>query len=321
MDRFLLATDEGVIAVTREEEGWRTGLRLLEDHHVTSVSTGWGVALAGTHEGLFRSEDDGTTWDPVDGDVTEPHLRWLLQHPEVEGLAFAGTEPAQIFVSRDGARTWQASPEVARLRDANGWYLPYSPESGCVRGFAVHGARAYAAVEQGGLLRSDDRGAGWAPVEGCDPDPRAERPSHYVHPDVHSVAVHPTAPDRVLAPTGGGLYRSEDGGRTWAHLYDCYCRAAWWDPEDPDHIVFGPADGVDIAGRIEESTDGGESWDLASANLDVPWRESMVERFVPTGEELWAVLSNGHLLAAPLSRLTWRRLLPDIEGIEAVAIV
>ena len=77
------------------------------------------------------------------------------------GLRIRGTEPAAIFVSHNGALSWRECPEVARLRDEHGWMLPYSPQAGCVRGFTLHGTRAYAAVEVGGALRSDDGGTTW----------------------------------------------------------------------------------------------------------------------------------------------------------------
>lgn len=233
-----------------------------------------------------------------------------------------------VGLRRDGAsghlrlgrqrRTWRECPEVADLRDANGWYLPYSPEAGCVRGFAFHGSRGYAAVEQGGLLRTDDGGRSWRLAGGSTGDPRAPVLGSRIQADVHSVTIHPSSPDLVLAPTGGGLYISEDGGRTWTELYDCYCRAAWADPDDPQHIIFGPADGVDSSGRIEETTDGGDTWQGASRGLDTPWPHRMVERFAQVGGELMAVLSNGQLFAARLEALVWRRVFADLTGIAAV---
>lgn len=46
----------------------------------------------------------------------------------------------------------------------------------------------------------------------------------------------------------------------------------------------------------------------------------MVERFLPTDEELLAVLSNGELLAAPLETLNWQPILPDVSDARALAI-
>ncbi len=190
------------------------------------------------------------------------------------------------------------------------------------RGVRVYGARVYAAVEVGGVLRSDDGGGSWAMVAGSGENPRnMQPPAPLVHPDVHSITVHPSSPDLVTAPTGGGLYRTEDGGATWTCLYTCYCRAAWVDPEDPAHIVFGPADGVSRNGRIEESLDGGRTWHPASEGQDVPWPRHMVERFLQVGDTLLAVLSNGGLLAAELGTFSWRRILPEVAGVRCAAVL
>ena len=156
-------------------------------------------------------------------------------------------------------KSWRACAEVTQLRDKFKWSLPYSPEAGCVRGFAFHGSRAYAAVEVGGVLRSDDNGETWQLAEGSDGNPSFEGPPEpFIYPDVHSIEVHPSSPDLVYAPTGGGFYRSNDGGKTWKLFYDCYCRAVWVDPLDPEHFILGPADYVNSNGRIEESRDGGQ---------------------------------------------------------------
>lgn len=86
-------------------------------------------------------------------------------------------------------------------------------------------------------------------------------------------------------------------------------------------MILGPADGVDRNGRIEESKDGGESWSMASTGLDVPWRRGMVERFFSAGDELFAVLSNGQLLSTTLSTIEWKRILPEIAGVNAITVV
>lgn len=318
-DHFVfVAADESLLTFEAVRNTWHEILRSRIGRRVTTVSTCQSAVIVGTTDGIFRSEDLGETWRMASAGLTTPHIRWLAYHSETPAFAFAGTEPATIFVSWDGAQTWRECPEVAEFRDKLGWYLPYSPEAGCVRGFAFHGSRAYAAVEQGGLLRSDDRGQTWRLVEGSTGNPHIRPPESFIHPDVHSVVVHPSSPDLVFAPTGGGFYRSTDGGKTWVRLYDCYCRAVWPDPTDPNHLLLGPADSVDLNGRIEETVDGGRTWRLASTGLQVPWPWHMVERFVQVGSELLAVLSNGHLLAAPLETLTWRRILPQVTDVVAV---
>jgi len=321
-----LGTSEGVVLAQclgtgLRGSGWRIAGRGLVGHTVTGIASCGGTLLAGTTDGIYRSADGGQTWRQASAGLTVRHVRWLACPPGKGGTAFAGTEPAALY-QWGGGGEWRERPEVAQLRAAHGWWLPYSPEDGCVRGFAFGESRAYAAVEVGGVLRSDDGGQNWMLVQGNENNPRnLDPPAPRVHPDVHSITVHPSSPDRVTASTGGGLYRSADGGATWTCLYRCYCRAAWVDPEDAAHIVFGPADGVSRNGRLEVSHDGGQTWHPASGGLDVPWPRHMVERFVQSGDTLLAVLSNGQLLEAALATLAWRQILPEVAGVRCAAVI
>jgi photosystem II stability/assembly factor-like uncharacterized protein len=319
MNTIYLATKTGLAICQGEGSDWQVIERVLNDQHVTSVIAREGVILAGTTRGVQRSDDEGKHWRAVSDGLSSPHVRWMAYHPEISDLEFAGTEPAGIFVSQDGAAHWNARPEVAALRDEHEWMLPYSPAAGCVRGFAFHGQRVYAAVEVGGVLCSDDGGKSWGLAAGSDGNPDLSGPPEpFVYPDIHDVAVHPSSPDLVFAVTGGGFYRSGDGGATWKLLYDCYCRAIWLDPHDAQHIIFGPADHVGAIGRIEESHDGGKSWQPASGSLKVPWPRTMPERIKQIGDDLFTVLDDGRLLAAPLATLDWKFILEDAGEINAV---
>lgn len=314
---ILLATSSGLVVCQNDGTGWRPVRQGLDDRYVTCVIAWEGAILAGTRDGIFRSDDLGMTWQDASQGLTVRHIRWLAFHPDRSDFELAGTEPAGIFVSHDGGMSWQERPEVAELRRRFGWYLPYSPESGCVRGFAPYADGIYAAVEVGGVLVSRDNGESWELAAGSRGEPHSAPPP-FIHPDVHSIAIHPTSAEMVYAPTGGGFYRSWDSAATWTQLYHCYCRAIWVDPDDPDHIILGPSDSVDRNGRIEQSLDGGRSWNPASAGLEVPWSRYMVERFTQVGSELLAVLSNGTLLSADLETLSWKPMLPDVPGINAV---
>ena len=322
MNNLYLATREGLAICQREQGQWRLERQVLQDAHITSVIAREGVILAGTTRGVQRSDDEGQSWRAVNSGLSSSHIRWMAYHPAISDLEFAGTEPAGIFVSRDGAKHWEARPEVATLRDHHGWMLPYSPEAGCVRGFSFHGQRVYAAVEVGGVLRSDDGGASWALAAGSNGNPDLSGPPEpLIYPDVHDLAVHPSDPDLVFAATGGGFYRSDDGGANWGLLYDCYCRGLWLDAHDPDHILFGPADYVGAMGRIEESYDGGRSWQLASEGLQVPWPHTMPERFCQIDEELFVVLDDGRLLTRPLNGLEWTPILAEPGKVNAVTVM
>ena len=318
---LFLATHKGIAVYDFNGHGWQLQRRGLTDQVVTTVIAREGVVLAGTRDGVFRSDDRGHSWVAASDGLRLRHVRWLAYHPDISDLEFAGTEPASIFVSRDGGGQWQEREEVAELRDRYEWMLPYSPEAGCIRGFAFHGQRVYAAAEDGALLRSDDGGERWRLAPGS-PGHRTHGPREgQIHSDVHSVAVHPSSPELVVAPTGGGLFWSEDGGATWENRYRCYCRAVWLDPDDAQHLIFGPAVGVDRLGRIEESQDGGRSWQRVNDGLDAPWARHMVERFHQVGDSLLAILSNGQLAIADLGVWQWRTVAAETGFVNDVALM
>jgi photosystem II stability/assembly factor-like uncharacterized protein len=320
-DALLVATDRGLVVAGREGGAWREARRSLQDRLVTSVVSREGVILAGTTDGMFRSEDAGKSWCEASNGLINRHIRCLDYHPDISDLEFAGTEPAAIFVSHDGAESWRECREVGLLRDKHGWFLPYSPEAGCVRGFAFNGNRAYAAVEVGGVLRSDDAGETWRLAGGSTGEPTFDiPPGPMVFSDVHWVASHPSSPDLVFAATAEGLYLSADGGDTWTVTHEgSYCRAVWVDPADPAHMILGPADSVArMNGRIEETKDGGKTWERASQGLDLPWPDRTIERFAQVEDTLFAVANDGHLYAAPLATLCWKRVLEGAGAVRAV---
>jgi len=321
VESLVLGTDHGLVICSRNGGAWSEQCRGLIDYKGTAVIAREGVILAGTTDGVFRSEDRGRTWQEASDGLEVRHVRWMAFHPDISDREFVGTEPAGVFVSHDGGRSWRGCPEVAGLRDRFGWFLPYSPEAGCVRGFAFHGNRAYAAVEVGGVLRSDDAGETWRLAAGSTGEAVFDIPSEpHVHSDVHSVAGHPSSPDLVFAATAEGLYRSEDGGDTWTVSHaGSYCRGVWIDPDDPNHIVLSPNDSVaHMNGRVEESRDGGRTWTRASQGLDLPWPHRCIERFIQIGNELFGVSDDGRLYASASDNLAWQRALPDVEGIRGV---
>ena len=323
-----IATAIGLFIVTQVNGDWQIVRHSLRGKALTSIAVHEGVILAGTIDGIWRSSDNGKSWHESNERPSIRHVRWIASSAYIPLTFLIGTEPAGIFVSSDGGQTWSSKPEIGKLRDSNGWFLPYSPKAGCVRGFAIakpdnKRGRVYAAVEVGGVLISDDTGKTWNLAEGSDGNPDFNRElATMIHPDVHSITVHISSSDLVTAATGGGLYRSADGGRNWKNLYRCYIRAIWVDPANAQHMIAGPADGVSRNGRIEESYDGGQSWQLASDGMmPAPWSRHMVERFVQSDRDLFAVLSNGELWHRHLKQFSWRRVLPEIQQIKAITAV
>ena len=122
MDRRLfLAGDDGLTVLEQRTDGWEEVARALQGQPVTTISASKYAVLAGTREGIFVSRDEGRSWEATSRGLAEPHVRWLSYHADDPWLAFAGTEPAAIFVSEDGAESWRTCPEVTELRAEKGW--------------------------------------------------------------------------------------------------------------------------------------------------------------------------------------------------------
>lgn len=79
-------------------------------------------------------------------------------------------------------------------------------------------------------------------------------------PDLDCVALHPDAPDRIFVGSfGDGIYRSEDGGETFAAVGEAGMEpnvmSLAVDPSDPETVYAGTE-----PSRLYRSTDAGESW-------------------------------------------------------------
>lgn len=274
--------------------------------------------LAGSYgNGMYRSEDGGSTWSSVNVGLTASAFRCIVPDPLNPGAMLAGTEPGRLFRSEDDGRTWQELAGILQIPGYEQWFLPYSPRAGAVRNvYAPPGStgRLFASVEVGGLLRSADGGATWACAPVIEDD------------DIHFITGHPHVPDLLYAALGyaalphhrrddgvrrfGGVARSRDGGVTWEKLETDYTRAVLIPPSRPDLVLAAPAPQVGRGGRIVVSSDGGDTWELADAGLDTPMPD-MVELFVaaPDGT-VWAICSGGHLLYATPGEWHWRAAVP-----------
>ncbi len=212
--------------------------------------------FAATKTGLYRSVDDGDTWEDLD--VPREEVYSVVADP-IGNRLYAGTHPAHLYVSEDSGVTWTELDGFQDLPSREEWHTPRHRNEAHVRSLGVHPdapERVIAGVEVGGVHVSDNRGETWT-----------ER-HEGVHNDVHHVLVRGT--EEYVASCGGGLYRTRDAGRSWTRLDSdldhryfreafasdgrLYAAAARGPPG-----TWGGENGADAI--ILESTDGGETFE------------------------------------------------------------
>lgn len=299
-----LGTEDGVLTMRRLPGNWEQISAGLSGHAIWCLAHRPGhpqEIFAGSYgRGLFYSADAGQTWQARNIGLTFTHVRSILVDPSDPTRVFVGTEPAAVFRSVDGGESWQELSSVEQLPGHERWFLPYSPRAGAVRTLqAVPGLpnSFYGGIEQGGVIFTYDGGDTWQLLDG-------------VHQDVHDVLVDADGGVIVFAATGGGVYRSFDGGRSWERVLADYTRAVAQQPGHPQIVFAGPAARVGHRGRIERSTDAGSTWQPWWCGLQVPLA-GMVEHFVArpgTLDDLgglFAVLSEGDVYHSDLDRPDW----------------
>jgi photosystem II stability/assembly factor-like uncharacterized protein len=206
------------------------------DRIYASQSTAWFGQL------IQRSDDGGKTWSPAgnefryDGDPGTHQWYDGTPHP------------------------W----EFARV-----WHLEPSPAERDV---------VYAGVEDAALFRSDDGGASWQELSGLRHDgsgPRWQPGAGGMC--LHTIVLDPTDAARIhIAISAAGVFRTEDGGKTWrptnhglqsaqlpdpdAEVGHCVHRIAMH-PSRPN-VLF-----MQKHWDVMRSDDGGDSWHEVSGDL------------------------------------------------------
>jgi photosystem II stability/assembly factor-like uncharacterized protein len=246
---FCLAAD-GLYRSTNGARAWRAVTRGLDTEAVQAVAVSPdfvedGTVLVGTEDlGVFRSTDRGVSWRPANDGLTNLSVNalWISPTYGADRTVFAGTAGSGVFRSTDGARTWTqvVADELDELAvmtlagDASGRALVAGlHQSGLYR--SADSGQTWEAANEGlaarsmssllvspgyaddhtliacgiedGVLRSRDGGTTW---EHCN--------EGLPGPQILSLALSPRfVEDRtLLAALAEGLYRSEDGGDSWA---------------------------------------------------------------------------------------------------------
>jgi uncharacterized protein (TIGR03437 family) len=237
------------------------------------------IAYAAGPRGFYRSRDGGRTWTAMaggskeDGSYGPPGVRVgfpidLQVDPRNPDRVFINNYAGGNFLSEDGGRSW-----VVANQGYTGAQVP---------DLAVAAGRyeTLLAIAKSGIFRSDDAGGHWeglhSPLFAMDP--------------WYTGAVDPRDPQRLLVSEqhNGRVYRSRNGGRDWAMVFDhpgadTSKPVAFW--QGVKSFAFAPSNpGVLYAGMCREagalarndpggsfgiyrSTDAGETWAAANDAL------------------------------------------------------
>ena len=263
-----------------------------------------GVLYAGgVPQGLFRSEDHGDTWAPLDGWCDHPMWETWAEFPQ------------------------QGTPDGAMLHSIN-----VDPRDG---------AHLYVGLSSGGVFESTDAGSDWRPLNrgvkaAFLPEPEVE----FGH-DPHCVRMHPLMPDRLYQQNHCGMYRLDRPGERWERIGNNMPHDVGdigfpieLHPRDPDVACVFPMDGTDVWPRTSPdgrpaayvTRDAGTTWKRQDVGLpERGWltvkRQAMTTDeadpvgvyFGTTSGELWASADGGEHWNPVAAHL------PEIYSVEVAA--
>lgn len=200
--------------------------------------------LFGHHSGVLASQDGGRTWKPTSLQGRSDDAMGMAFHPTDAKLVYAAGHNT-LFASADSGQTWAPVSSDLPSTDIHGLTM------------AVRDAPTLIAnVAGSGLMQSTTGGRRWSPLtgKGLPPDFSALTASGAV----------------IYATSPGGVFRSDDGGQSFARLtpINAFVFSAAAAPSDPDWVYVGTSAGLAV------SADGGTTWAM---------------RPLPAGSEVLAV--------------------------------
>ena len=320
------------------------------NHVIADPSTNTIYATGGNEwfgPAVWKSTDLGKTWTHSSQGLAyaegEQPIKagWSLA-PAENGVLYAGVEPAGLFRSNDGGETWE---HVVGLRNHPS-RADWQPGGGglILHSIVLHPSdekKMWVAISTAGAFCTEDGGQTWEPRNKgvrCDYLPEDQRYPEYGQ-CVHCVVMAAGKPDRLYQQNHCGMYRSDDGGRSWVSIEDglpsSFGFPAAAHPRDPDTLYLLPLNG-DIAGRympdakaaVWRTRDAGATWqDLReglpqkNAFLGVLRQAMATDRLDPAG--VYFGTSSGAVFASSDEGESWSCIalhLPTITSVETLVV-
>jgi len=186
--------------------------------------------IGAVNGGVWKTDDAGRTWQPIfDGQPTQsigaiavaPSDPNILYVASGEGLLRPDLSVGNgIYRSRDGGRSWSHLGLAEGQQIADLAVDPRDPS----RLFAAVLGHPYGPNPERGIYRSLDAGATWQRVLYTDADTGGSAvaidPAHpeIVYAGLWQARLGPWEDKDDFNGTGGGLFKSSDGGNTWKRL-------------------------------------------------------------------------------------------------------
>ena len=305
-DRLLVSTKKGLFTVDRGPAGWAVrGVSFLAENvtlaHADPRDGGWYAALNLGHFGvkLKYSPDGGRTWEDravpeypegevvatADGKPPTPatlKLIWAMESGDASqpGRLWAGTLPGGLFRSDDGGKSWGLVRGLWDRPERAFWFGGGADHPG------IHSVcrdprdprTLRIAVSCGGVWISADDGATWEVGTGLFAEYMPpEMRDNPVAQDPHLMTQCRSSPDHLWVQHHNGVFRSADGGRTWAHVPNAapsgFGFAVAVHPHHPKTAWFVPATKderrvpVDAKVVVSRTRDGGETFEVLRTGL------------------------------------------------------
>jgi photosystem II stability/assembly factor-like uncharacterized protein len=191
--------------------------------------------------GIYRSNDGGTTYQPVGPSLPVGGTIPVAVSTVTPGKLFAGTRAKGVHTTLDRGDNWIATNYGVTVFTRA---IDYS---------AVQPSQMFAASLGSGVFRTTNGGQTWENRGLFDRF-------------LFDVEVNPQIPDTVFAGSSRGISRSVDAGETWQTLGQGldFILSMSVDPDDPETIYVG---GSGETSRVLVSHDAGHSWTERNGGL------------------------------------------------------